>query len=73
MLAKRTLFKKMSFSLQRNAHFDEQNLALFLRENSAKFAFREGFWEFLSDTFSSPFRPGVSASRSSFAGGEYVH
>ena len=38
-----------------------------------KYAFREGFWQNVSDTFSSSFRPGVSASRSSFAGGEYVH
>ena len=73
VLTKRTFLKKMPFSLQRNAHFDEQNLAKFSRENLAKFAFREGFWQNVSDTFSSSFRPGVSASRSSFAGGDYVH
>ena len=43
VLTKRTFLKKMPFSLQRNAHFDEQNLAKFSRENLAKFAFREGF------------------------------
>ena len=56
VLAKRTLFKKMSFSLQRNAHFDEQNLALFLRENSAKFAFREGFLGISVGHFFFPFQ-----------------
>ena len=41
----------MSFSLQRNAHLYEPNLAKFSRENLAKFAFREGFGHFSLDQF----------------------
>ena len=52
VLVKRTFFLKMSFSLQRNAHFYEQNFAKFSREKLAKFAFREkGFGTFYRTLF----------------------
>ena len=51
LVKKTTIFFKMSFSLQRNAHLHELNLAKFSRENLAKFAFREGFGHFWLDQF----------------------
>ena len=69
VLVKRTFFFYVVFATAKRT----LNLAKFSLENLAKLAFRRDFWHFWSDTFSSPFTASVSASKWSFAGGEYVH